>query len=364
MPNAVTDMPAQVTTLNQIGSIPGFGDAADRLIANDFDVGVLRPYLGRDGRSYVTRTINGKPRVLVSNAPATLTKDAWIIFDTAVVRAVRDRLRAFADIRGAGLNFILPNGMAHTMLQWQTVGDITPATISMDPARRSEADQPTLDIGNLPLPVIHKDFDFSARQIAVSRNGNVPLDTTTAEAAGRKVAEMVEQLTTGALTFTFGGATVYGYTNFPNRATKTDMPVPDGTNGTAVINAILALRQILINNKHYGPYMFYVNGQWAQYLDSDFSATKGDQTLRQRIAAIDGITDVRTLDYLPATNFNCCLVEMSTETLRAVIGMEIQTVQWESLGGMVKHFKVMCIQVPQLRSDTAGNSGIAHGRTP
>jgi hypothetical protein len=57
-------------------------------------------------------------------------------------------------------------------------------------------------------------------------------------------------------------------------------------------------------------------------------------------------------------------VEMSTETLRAVIGMEIQTVQWESLGGMVKHFKVMCIQVPQLRSDTAGNSGIAHGRTP
>lgn len=355
---------AQITSVGGMGAIPGFADAADRLIANDFDIGVLRPWLGRDGRSYVTRNLAGKPRVLVSNAPATLTKDAWIIFDTAVVRAVRDRLKAFADIRGANLTFNLPNGMAHTILQWQTVGDITPATISMDPARRSEADQPTLDLANLPLPVIHKDFDFSARQIAVSRNGNVPLDTTTAEAAGRKVAEAVEGLTTGMSTFTFGGATVYGYTNFPNRATKIDMPVPDGTNGAAILNALLALRQVLINNKHYGPYILYVNGQWAQYLDSDFSAAKGDLTLRQRILNVTDIQDVRVLDYLPPTQFNCVLIEMSTDTVRAVVGMEIQTVQWESMGGMVKHFKVMCILVPQLRADTNGNSGVAHGRTP
>jgi hypothetical protein len=151
--------------ISNISSIFGNGDAADRLIANDFDIGVLRPWLGRDGRSYVTRTVNGKPKILVSNAPATLTKDAWILFDTAVVRAVYARLRAFADIRAAGNTFNLPNGMAHTVLQWQTVGDITPATISMDPARRSEGDQPSMDIGNLPLPIIHKDFDFSARQI-------------------------------------------------------------------------------------------------------------------------------------------------------------------------------------------------------
>jgi hypothetical protein len=58
------------------------------------------------------------------------------------------------------------------------------------------------------------------------------------------------------------------------------------------------------------------------------------------------------------------LLEMTSETVRAVIGMEVQTVQWESLGGMMKHFKVMAIQVPQFRPDTAGNSGVAHGRTP
>jgi uncharacterized linocin/CFP29 family protein len=349
--------------------IPGFGDAADRLLRNSFDSGVLRPWLGQDGRSYITKMVyNAKgvlvPRAFVTNAPATLTKDAWIILDTAIVRAARDRLRLVADIRGGGLQFILPNGMGHTMLQYQTLGDITPATISMDPIRRSEADQPMVDFANLPLPIVHKDFDFSARQIAVGKQSNVPLDTTTAEMAARKVAEQVEKLTIGTDSFSWGGATVWGLINFPNRITKIDMPVPDGTNGQAVVNAILSLRQSLINARHLGPYVLYVNTQWAQFLDGDFSTTKGDQTLRQRILAIEDITAIRTLDFLPTTQWQCALLEMSTETTRMVVGMEIQTVQWESMGGLMKHFKVMCLQVPQFRADTAGNTGIAHGRTP
>jgi uncharacterized linocin/CFP29 family protein len=250
--------------IDLIQNISGFGDAADKLMAANFDVGVLRPWIGRDGRSYITRMVRNQagiytPKVYVTNAPATLTKDAWIAFDTAIVRAVRDRLRVFADIRGSGLVFNLPNGMAHTILQYQTMGDITPATVSMDPVRRSEGDRPHFDLGNLPLPVVHKDFDFSAREIMVSRNGNLPLDTTMAELAARKVAEEIERMTAGTVNpFAYGGGAIYGLTNFPNRATKVDMPVPDGTNGPAVINALLALRQLLINTKHFGPYMMYV----------------------------------------------------------------------------------------------------------
>lgn len=355
--------------VQNIRAIDGFGDAADRLAANDWDIGVLRPWRGLDGRNYYTKMVRNQkgelvPKIMTTNAPATLTRDAWIEFDNAVVRAVRERLRAFADIRGAGLVYNLPNGMAHTVLQYQTMTDITGATLSMDPVRRSEGDRPVSDLANLPLPVVHKDFDFSAREIAVSQQGRMPLDTTMAEMAGRAVAVEIEKLTIGQNgTFSYGGGTIYGYTNFPQRATKTDMPVPDGTNGPAVITAILALRQMLINNKHFGPYVLYVNLQWAAVLDNDFSAAKGDQTLRQRILAIDGIQDVRVLDFLPTTAWDCILVEMSAETVRAVIGMEVQTIQWESQGGLMKHFKVMGIQVPQLRPDTNGNSGVAHGRT-
>lgn len=352
-----------------IQNMAGYGDAADRLMAANFDVNVLRPWVGSDGRSYITRMVrNSKgeivPKAFTINTPATLSRDAWIQFDNAIVRALRERLRAFADIRARGLTYNLPNGMAHTILQYQTTGDINDATISMDPIRRGEGDRPLIDTVNLPLPIIHKDFDFSAREIMASRQGNLPLDTTTAEMAARKVAEQLEKLTVGtAGSYTYGGGTIYGYTNFPQRATKYNMTAPTGSNGPTVITDILALRQLLIDDKHFGPYVFYVNSQWAAFLDNDFSTAKGDQTLRQRILAIEGIQDVRTLDHLPTTGHRCLLVEMSSETVRAVIGMEVQTIQWESLGGMMKHFKVMCLQVPQLRPDTDGNSGIADGAT-
>jgi uncharacterized linocin/CFP29 family protein len=352
------------------GFTQALGDSADRLINNGFDPGVLRPWVGADGRSYIQKMVLNErtglyePKVMLTNAAATLPRYAWEAFDTAIQRAIRERLRAFADIRGAGLVYNLPNGMANTVLTYQKTGDMTPATISMDPVRRGEGDRPDTDYASIPLPIVHKDFDFSAREIMVSRNGNLPIDTTTAEIAARKVAEEIEKMTTGtAGSFTYGGGTIYGFTNFPQRATKTDMVAPDGTNGPAVLNALLSLRQLLINDRHYGPYILYVNSQWSQYLDADFSADKGDATLRQRILAIADITDVRTLDHLPATNFACVLVEMSSETVRAIVGMEVQTIQWESLGGLLKHYKVMALQVPQLRSDSNGNSGIAHGTT-
>lgn len=340
------------------------GPAADLLINSNFDTGVLRPFVGQDGRTYITRIINGKPRVMVTNSPSTLTYDAYKVFDNVIVTVLRNRLKAFADIRAAGLTYNLPNGMAHSILQYQTTSDISAATVSMDPVRRSESDRPTSDIGILPLPIIHKDFDFTAREILASRQGLMPLDTTSVEMATIKVAEEVEKMTLGTVDpFTYGGGSIYGYTNFPNRIIKTDMTVPDGTNGATVLADLLTLRQSLINDKHFGPYRLYLNSQWSEFLDTDFK-TLGDQTLRQRILAVNDIQEVQVLDFLPTTNYHAVMVEMQSPNVRAVIGMEAQTVQWESAGGLQKHFKVMCMLIPQLRPDTAGNSGIAHGRTP
>lgn len=354
-----------------IGNMTGFGDAASMLLANQGDPGVLRPYLWRDGKSYVNkrvlnqRTHQWETRPFVVNTAATLTYDAWKQFDNAILQTLYDRLRAFADLRAAGLTYNLPNGMAHTVLQYQTMGDITGATVSMDPSRRSETDRPTSDLALFPLPIIHKDFDISARELLVSQQGQMPLDTTGATLAARKVAEELEDMTIGNVQpFKYAGNYVYGYMTLPTRATKTDMTVPDGTNGATVLGDILALRQLLIDDKHFGPYMLYVNSQWSEVLDTDFATAKGTNTLRQRILALPDIMDVRTLDRLPDTKWHVLLVEMKQETVRAVVGMEVQTVQWESQGGMMKHFKVMCLLVPQLRPDPNGNSGVAHGRTP
>jgi len=349
----------------------GLGDSADRLIANNFDIGVLRPWIGSDGRNYVQRTeFNPKTgkfekRVMVTNAPATLPRLAWYEFDNAVVKALQNQLNLITSIRSRGLVYNIPNAMAHTVLQYQKQYDTTPATIGMDPIRRGESDRPTTDYANFPLPIAWKDFDFSAREVLVSRNGNMPFDTTMAELAGIKVAEELEGLGAGAVgPFSFGGGTIYGLINFPQRVTKTDMVVPDGTNNQAIINAILAIRQSLLNNKHRGPFVFYVNKQWSQWLDADFNPnTNNSTTLRQRILAIDDIKDIITLDLLPNTQYNCVLQETQVQSVRVVVGMEVQTIQWESLGGMAKHYKVMAMLLTQLRPDTAGNSGTAHMRT-
>ena len=57
------------------------------------------------------------------------------------------------------------------------------------------------------------------------------------------------------------------------------------------------------------------------------------------------------------------MVQMTPDVARAVNGMDITTVQWESVGGMRLNFKVMAIQVPQLRADYDGRCGIVHATT-
>lgn len=347
------------------------GDAMDRVLAANGDTGVLRPYINfADGKTYVARLVRNhrtgeyERKAFVTNTAATLSYDSWKFFDREVLMVVRERLRAVADLRAAGLTVSLPNGMAHTMLQYQTQGDITGATVSMNPARRSETDRPETDTAQLPLPLVHKDFDIDARELMASQLGNMPLDSNGARLAARKVAEELENMLIGTVVpFKHGGNYVYGYRTLPSRYTKTDMPTPDGTNGPAVIAAILALRQGLLDDNHNGPFILYVNRQWSQYLDTDFSSLKGNITLRQRILAIEDIKEVRTLDRLPNTNWECLLVEMNSENVRLVVGTEIQTVQWESQGGMMRHYKVMAMQVPHLRPDANGNSGIGHGST-
>lgn len=338
------------------------GSVASALMANGFDIAALRPWIGNDGRSFVAVNQGGKlvaaPRVTQN---AILRQDEWKLIDRAVTVAAKQRLRLVSDLRAAGLTYNLPNGMGHTVLESERMGDITPATISMDPARKSEGDRPEFDLINLPLPIIHKDFFFNARQIATSRQRGAGIDVTTAELAARKVVEEAEKLFLGtAGSYSYGGGTVYGLTNFPGRLTKV-LTAPTGSNQATTITEILDMRKKSTDNNYFGPWVLYVSPAWDLYLDQDYSATKGTNTLRDRIKAINGITDVRTLDYL--TGYQMIMVQMTSDVIRIVNGMDITTLQWETDGGMRVHFKVMAMWVPQLRADYDSQTGIVHGAT-
>lgn len=347
-----------------------FGEGvATKLLQSGGDINILRPYANSKGEGTfitVNKFENGvyKPSAkLINNAPATLRKDQWKMLDDAVVRAAQPRLRLVGDLRGRGLELNLPNGMSRVILEYETMGDISPATISMDGMRESERDRPEFDIRGLPLPIIHKDFWYSTRQILVSRNGGTPLDTTTAELAARKCAEEAEKLTLGtASSYSYAGYTVYGLTNFPSRNTHS-MTLPTETSpawtGATLVSEILAMIAKAQADYQYGPYVLYYSPAWDAYLDADYSATKGDNTLRQRIMQIGSLQNLVSLDYL--TGYQMILLQPTSDNVRMVVGMDFTTVQWESNGGMRQNFKVLGIIVPQLRSDPDGNSGIVHG---
>lgn len=366
------DTPVQTDFImpRQDGVYMASGIVANRLLQLGFNTDVMRPFVGPGNQGAYINHYNRQTKevesVAIQNAAATLNDSEWLLIDETVNRVAAAETRLVADLRAAGLQRVIPNGMGKTVLQYGDMSDISAATISMDPARRGESDRPVFTQNFLPLPVIYKDWDMSLRELEVSRNDGAPLDTTMAELATQKVVEGIEQLALGVWpTYAFGGGTVYGLTNYTNRLTYSlTAPTAGGWTGNTLITQLLAMRAALEAKFMRGPYMIYVSPNWGQYLDADFSAAKGDLTLRERIRQIEGFIDVRTLEYLAnLTNnpYTILMVQWNSRTIQIVVGQEIRTVQWETEGGFLLHFKTLAIMVPLIRCDQNNQCGLNHG---
>jgi len=289
----------------------------------------------------------------------TLRKDEWKHFDEAVVKISQERLVGVNDLISRGLFLNIENGLGTTVLQYETESDIEPAEINMTGSSRPASDRPTYDIGSLPLPIVHKGFQLNIRVLNASRKLGQPLDTTLAQMAARKVAEKIEEiLFVGASTYTFGGGTLYGYVDHPQANSVTLAINWDASSktGALILADVIAMKQASIDDRHYGPWILYVPTGYETVLDEDYSTSYPNVTIRDRIKRINGIEDVKVVDKLTADTV--LLVEMQPETARMVIGLQPTTLQWDTEGGMVNHFKVMAIMVPQIRADQDLRSGI------
>jgi uncharacterized linocin/CFP29 family protein len=291
----------------------------------------------------------------------TLRKDEWKHLDETVVDIARRRLVGVNDLVSRGLVYNLGNGLGTTVLEYEDQSDMEAAQMNIDGATRGTNDRVEFNINYLPLPIVHKDFQISIRVLEASRKLGQPLDTTQAAIATRKVSEKIEEiLFTGASDYTFGGGTIYGYTDYPNRNTVTLALNWDDSSstGATILADVLAMKQASIDDNHHGPWILYVPTAYDAILDDDYSTSYPNVTIRDRIKQVAGIEDVKVADYLTANNV--VLVEMTPETARIVSGLQPTTVEWQAEGGMIFHFKVMAIMVPQLRANQDGNCGIVH----
>jgi hypothetical protein len=81
----------------------GYGDVADRLLSSGMDPDALRPWQDKKGRTLVSvfNQRTGRKETMVVNAPSTLMRDQWKLFDDAVLRAARPQLRVWGDLQAA-----------------------------------------------------------------------------------------------------------------------------------------------------------------------------------------------------------------------------------------------------------------------
>ncbi len=346
------------------------GSPGQRLLSNGMDISCLRPFIGDDGRPYVSRIkSNSAGKVEIETRPvtnATLRFVEWKQYDEAIVKEARLRLTITNDLIAKGCVYNIANGLAKTVLESETVSEFNDAEMTMDGINRGNDDRPNYEPVNVPLPIIHKGYTINARALAVSRNGNMPLDTVSAEMAARKVAEKIESIViAGASSYKFGGSSsiIYGLTDYPYINTV-DLAAnwdASGVTGADIIDDVKSMKAALVADRFYGPYTLYVSGNYSTVLDDDYDVAGSSlMTIRQRILAMEGIQDVKVVDSM--SDDTAFLVQTTPDVIRIIDGMPIAPVEWQEEGGMVFKYKVMTIKVPQIRSTQANRCGVCYLR--
>jgi len=355
------------TNVDFVGRDGGQGAIANYMAEQGkLDPGSLRPFIGDDGKTYVTiykggdlnKPSNYQTSPILTNG--TLRRDEWKQLDEAILEISRQRLGGVQDLIDNGLVYTLGNAMGTTVLEYHDVSDAMEADLTMDGVTRSKGDRPKYGTNYLPIPIIHVDYEINSRVLAASRSLGNPLDATSAERAARKVNEKLETMLFTNTSYTYGGGTVNSYLSDSNvnGVTLSNYGNWDdsSTSAAKIIKSVMAMKQASIDAYHYGPWMLYIPTNYETAIDLDYDAQTPGTTIRERILKIANIKGIKVVDTLPADKV--LLVQMTSDVVRLVRGMGITNVQWQTEGKFITKYKVLTIQVPQIRSDQDGHSGI------
>lgn len=340
------------------------GEVANELMSNGLNPNAMRPFVGKDGKSYITVHKGGSktdPKnwgVINVNTGATLRREEWKQLDEAIVQPARSRLNGIQDLINRGLVHNLNEAMGTTILESHEVSDAFTAELTMDAITRSKGDRVNYSHNYLPIPIIHVDYEINQRTLIASRKMGNSLDTTSAERAARAVSQKLENLLFTNTSYAFGGGTIYSYLSHPDRLTSADTHFDTDSAG-GILDTVKGWKQDLIDAKFFGPYVLYLPTRYETTLDDDYDTSgQSTQTIRERLMKLGNIEAIKIVDTLPETA--ALMVNMTSDTVRLVRGMDIQNIQWATEGGMSNKFKVMTIQVPQIRSDYNDACGVLH----
>jgi len=300
-------------------------------------------------------------------ALAPLPENSQRLIDDAVVEVGLERLTLLADVLAAGLTYNLTDPLSVTQIEWLASNKVGNAQRTMSPEVRQENFLPDLLANRLPIYLTTSGFELDIRTLRMSRRVGMPLDTANVKSGTRAVNEALEDaFINGATTLDGQDLAVAGYKapgliNAPYAATQAlalaswdATPVP-----ADILANVMSMMAKLRANKKYGPYTLYLNTEVGAILDNDYVTAAPQNTIRERLQKLDGLSGIRTADMMPSNKV--ALVQMTSDVLDVVVGQRPTVIPWTSLSGMTFHNLIMAIMVPRVKWDYNQKSGICIG---
>ncbi len=287
-----------------------------------------------------------------------LDKREWAELDRTIFEMVKLRRNAVADVISAGLT--KRTTLAEMLSQFRMASERVRPSVNMDGRSRAVQDRTERVVYSVPVPIIRTDYEIGRRELLASRKLGSPVDTFEAgEAAGAVAEEQERMLFNGDTSIIIGGSGISGYTTLAARDTATAAAYGGGDFGTIsnVLPTFLGMLNALAAKRYHGPFNCYIaQTQYHQLLDT-FTDGSG-QTALARALELPQISSIKASDFLAAGVL--VMVQMTSNVVDIVIGMDVENREWESPDGQAMFFAVMAASAPRLKTDYAGNAGIAH----
>lgn len=339
---------------------------------DEFDINMQRPWSDPEfpGSAFVTQMKMEKgvlvpTSLFVGNATTgTLTKDEWKALDGSIRTIAHRRMRLVELLRSSGCVIPISNGLGTTVFEWESMSDLSGASLSMDGLPQDQVDRLIYKLESIPLPIISKNWRVNLRHLSASRNRGQPLSTNLASECARVIADYTENMfINGTGSFTYGGGTLYGLTDYPGRTTGTLSGdwAASGVSGGDILADVQAMVAAADAQFHYGPYIMMIPQRYNTKMTSDYRTTVGDnRTIEERLLALKRIKEIVYTDFFGTGATDVVLFEPNKETVAVVEGLPLTDYFYQSLGGWVDEHKVATITVPLIREDLNGQCGIVH----
>lgn len=285
--------------------------------------------------------------------------DAWRRIDSRGATLQRTVMAVFNRLAAANST---PVDFGDLVSYYPKIGDSGAARVSMDGRQIGRADQATVTFSGTPVPIIHDEVTFGARQWAVLAKGGGMSAADSLANSQRMVVEKLEDIVINGLSsIVVGGATIYGLKNFPDRNSGTygafNLNGGTGANWQTAFSTTLTS---LVTDRSFGQATVFLNyADWNFAAQTDYAANYPG-TILQRMQAMAGVREIIPCGALTANDIIAVNNVDTGEWGSILTGMPLTTRPKFRANDMDDYsFAVMAMAAPQFRSDASSRSHIA-----